>query len=705
MANTATRTYTFTGQSNTYTENKTVTIPIENFTVTGDTTQTPSSVESFTVSHYHSCSGSSSYVWQLYVEILFENGNTRQSDTVGHSCNGTVVQWTNTFSTITGEDLQSGIKTVSIKIANAPSSGKPYLYWRAITGNPITMTTTFNTHVAVAPVIDENATGISSSADYAGFYNGYTVPVFSHSVSYDEEAGAKANSKVLAIQVYDVNNNSLTIQGITGNHTITTTGSYSLPAITYAVSSAFPLKVLWTFTVTDTNNLSDSFSGSFVVLYYSPPLTGLSVDRWEEDLYGTITLGKGDHAYMSLSVTGISKVGEYVIFHAWVDSSGVIQPVASSAIGGNSDYDMVVYKVTPGETISEITTDPITVVYASYVDSPTIGSVSYNNSRRSSSYNTLTDQTVPSGVNWIAVRKKAGTDITFTYSGKTQNVANVTLYVQQEGDSRRTVLNVPGGTGILPGSALTIVENPESSSFTPIDSGIRYTSTNYVYTMTVVDLISTSVDTANLAASTVLFNIEKTGVGIGKYSSRGTASNPLLEVAMDADFTGVAMFNGYGLNGVTTNVNTYFFTSSDLNMSFLTYDPITSPDYAARVTRLGPLVFLQGEIDVSVGLGNTLIVRDYNVCGSTGNVDIPIISHMPTWAVPYGPQIFGKLMRTGTNYAATQHLPYEVRINPIQVNDTWDARMFFHWPVETDEIANNTSFTLTACWIARDIFE
>lgn len=704
MANTATRTYTFTGQSNTYTENKTVTIPIENFTVTGDTTQTPSSVESFTVSHYHSCSGGSRYVWQLYVEILFENGNTRQSDTVGHSCNGTVVKWTNTFSTITGEDLQSGIKTVSIKIANAPSSGKPYLYWRAITGNPITITTTFNTHVAVAPVIDESATGISSNADYVGFYNAYTVPVFSHSVSYDEEAEAKAKSKVLAIQVYDVNNNSLTIQGITGNHTISTMGSYSLPAITYAVSSAFPLKVSWTFTVTDTNNLSDSFSGSFVVLYYSPPLTGLSVDRWEEDLYGTITLGKGDHAYMSLLVTGISKVGEYVISHAWVDSSGVIQPVSSSAIGGNNDYDMIVYKVTPGETISEITTDPITVVYASYVDSPTIGSVSYNNSRHSSSYNTLTDQTVPSGVNWIAVRKKAGTDITFTYSGRTQNAASVTLYVQQEGNSQKTVLNVPGGTGILPGSALSIAENPKSSSFTPIDSGTRYTSTSYVYTLTVRDLISTSVDTANLAVSTVLFNVEKTGVGIGKYSSRGTASNPLLEVAMDADFTGVAMFNGYGLNGVTNNVNTYFFTRNNIHGSFLLYDPLTNPDYAVRVTRLGPFVFLQGKIIVAYPA--TIPVDVYNVGGISGDDDVAIINYMPVWAVPYGPQMFGKLMSTETTSSgANQHLPYQIEVHPIRENNVWSAKIYFRWPIYSDTILTNTSFRLTACWIARDVFE
>ena len=705
MANTATRTYTFTGQSNTYTENKTVTIPIENFTVTGDTTQTPSSVDSFTVSHYHSCSGSSSYVWQLYVEILFENGNTRQSDTVGHSCNGTVVQWTNTFTTITGEDLQSGIKTVSIKIANAPSSGKPYLYWRAITGNPITMITTFNTHVAVAPVIDESATGISSSADYAGFYNGYTVPVFTHSVSYDEEAGAKANSKVLAIQVYDKNGDA--ISSLAKTYTINTTDSYSLDPINDTATNAqarFPLRVVWTFTVTDTNNLTDTMTGQFTLLYYSSPvIQKFEAVRWGEDLYGSVTVGEGDRAGVSITVSGVYDIGKYIIPRATIAENGA--SVVGQVISSANSYNLAVYQVTPGDVISEITTS-ITVVYAFFAEAPALNSVSYGNSYRHSGSNTVTNITVPNGVNWIAIRVAQSTGaITYTNPTAIQNSANIELYVQQEGNSRKTVITVPGGTGLLPNNALVIDGDPESSGFTEIDTGTRYTSTSYVYTLNIRDLISTSVDTANLAASTVLFNIEKTGVGIGKYSSRGTASNPLLEVAMDADFTGVAMFNGYGLNGVTTNVNTYFFTSSDLNMSFLTYDPTTSPDYAARVTRLGPFVFLQGEIDVSVGLGNTLIVRDYNVCGSTGNVDIPIISHMPTWAVPYGPQIFGKLMRTGTNYAVTQHLPYEVRINPIQVNDTWDARMFFHWPVETDEIANNTSFTLTACWIARDIFE
>lgn len=105
--------------------------------------------------------------------------------------------------------------------------------------------------------------------------------------------------------------------------------------------------------------------------------------------------------------------GEYIIPHAWINSSGVIEAVAATAIGGNNDWDLIVYQVSPGDTLTEITTDPATVIYACYVDAPAIGSVSYNNGRRSSSAKTLTGETVPAGVGWIAIRRQAGGSSTF----------------------------------------------------------------------------------------------------------------------------------------------------------------------------------------------------------------------------------------------------------------------------------------------------
>ena len=104
---------------------------------------------------------------------------------------------------------------------------------------------------------------------------------------------------------------------------------------------------------------------------------------------------------------------EYIIPHAWINSSGVVEAVTASAIGGNNDYDLIVYQVAPGDVIEEITTDPVTVVFAYYADAPGIGSVSYNNGRRASSLMTLTNNAVPAGVSWIAIRKKAGTDIRY----------------------------------------------------------------------------------------------------------------------------------------------------------------------------------------------------------------------------------------------------------------------------------------------------
>lgn len=96
--------------------------------------------------------------------------------------------------------------------------------------------------------------------------------------------------------------------------------------------------------------------------------------------------------------------GEYIIKHANVDGTAGNVGVIISTSGALVEYDLHVFQVFPGEVISEITTDPIQVVYAFYSGMPDIGSASIDGTRPTSSAHTVNNVTVPAGANWIAIR-------------------------------------------------------------------------------------------------------------------------------------------------------------------------------------------------------------------------------------------------------------------------------------------------------------
>lgn len=159
--------------------------------------------------------------------------------------------------------------------------------------------------------------------------------------------------------------------------------------------------------------------------------------------------------------------GEYVIPHAWINSSGVVTAVAAASIGGAADYDLVVYQVYPGDIIEEITTDPAIIIFAYYVDAPAVGSTSYNGARRASSYTTLTNETVPAGVGWIAIRKPSGGSITFdnaTYLDK--RIAEVETRAEQTIKKYATVADL-----IADRFALQVGEIVETLGYYSISDG------------------------------------------------------------------------------------------------------------------------------------------------------------------------------------------------------------------------------------------
>lgn len=126
---------------------------------------------------------------------------------------------------------------------------------------------------------------------------------------------------------------------------------------------------------------------------------------------------------------------EYIIPHATIGD----KDPNKGKIVSNNNYDLVVYQVTPGDTISEITTTPLTFMFAYYVDAPSIGSISYNNNyRQTKEATTMTpatailpsDPIVPDGVNWIAIRREAGGSSIFIntpYYDKMLNEVNTQL--------------------------------------------------------------------------------------------------------------------------------------------------------------------------------------------------------------------------------------------------------------------------------------
>ena len=95
--------------------------------------------------------------------------------------------------------------------------------------------------------------------------------------------------------------------------------------------------------------------------------------------------------------------------HAYINSSGKI--VAVTSIGSQYDYDMMCFQVAYGNNIDSIVGETA-FTYGFFVNKPELESVSYNSQRTSSgSATTVNNVSVPSGVNWIAIRCQSGGNV------------------------------------------------------------------------------------------------------------------------------------------------------------------------------------------------------------------------------------------------------------------------------------------------------
>lgn len=150
-----------------------------------------------------------------------------------------------------------------------------------------------------------------------------------------------------------------------------------------------------------------------------------------------ITALKDDLEYIDTAIG----TGYKVISGAYMNASGVI--VAGAA------YDTWCFKVKNGGKINTLTSTAA-LVYAFYASEPSIGSVSYNESRTVlPTDTTISNLSVPSGTNWIAVRVLAGGTVALdpvSYIGDLyKNAKNQNVKVFSVGNSLFTGSVYPNG--------------------------------------------------------------------------------------------------------------------------------------------------------------------------------------------------------------------------------------------------------------------
>ena len=125
--------YTYTGQTNTASETRTV--EKSKFTLTGDTGRKIGKVTRIVYKHAHSSTNSPT--WELKGRLHFANGSYIDSDTQSHAFSSDVFTYTNTFTdglpSASAYDTWTKVETIPV---NSPSGE---LYWRATTAAPMTV--------------------------------------------------------------------------------------------------------------------------------------------------------------------------------------------------------------------------------------------------------------------------------------------------------------------------------------------------------------------------------------------------------------------------------------------------------------------------------------------------------------------------------------------------------------------------------------
>lgn len=183
--------------------------------------------------------------------------------------------------------------------------------------------------------------------------------------------------------------------------------------------------------------------------------------------------------------------------------------------------------------------------------------------------------------------------VSITANRGTKNLTGVKMYMQQEGESKASVIDV------------TFENTRTSYSATHTASNMQPNSVTY-FDLEVSDGIAISTARISVNPYAPLFNIEKTGVGVGKLVQNGTLMNPKFEVAMPATFSNTATFN------TTANFTNSVYIKNvrlDEAETTSTITSFTSPfttlsGYLPKLIRLGPIVFFRGGAHMSADLAS-----------------------------------------------------------------------------------------------------
>lgn len=245
--------------------------------------------------------------------------------------------------------------------------------------------------------------------------------------------------------------------------------------------------------------------------------------------------------------------------------------------------------------------------------------------------------------------------------------------------SIKAVNETTGATQTISGTgAQSVVISKDRSKF---PSAIAGTDT-WNYTLTVTDTAGqSSVQYSAVLPARASLAVKPGSVGIGCIPG-GTEANPLFRCAYPAQFDGIAKSLGgfFGADGYRLDkaVKTQVLT---LTGNFGTYTSEGGADFTPRVTRIGPIVFLNGMLT--------------NTATLTLNATEVVVSTLPSWAKP---RTHVDVLQQGSS----------VHVWWMRVSA--DGKLIFSRYRSTGS-ANYESqtagkqFPITACWIAADAFD
>ena len=142
------------------------------------------------------------------------------------------------------------------------------------------------------------------------------------------------------------------------------------------------------------------------------------------------------------NTTGISQLvkdieplqnGYRFLEHTYIASNGSIASI--------NTIDLYCFKVIPGQTLIEIKTTGTFFYYGFFVNEPSIGSVSYNNTRVYNQTKSKCQIEIPNGVNWIAISTTTGDVITIKPQNVIDSLRLNSKTIQETLESYNNILN------------------------------------------------------------------------------------------------------------------------------------------------------------------------------------------------------------------------------------------------------------------------